>query len=108
MELNEFQKCALETAIYPKEQNIIYPTLGLTGEAGEVSDKVKKVLRDNDGNFDAERKLAIAHELGDVLWYVAVCARDLGFSLESIGKMNIDKLQSRKRRGMLNGSGDNR
>ena len=56
MEVNDYQKAALETAIYPKEQRIIYPTLGLTGEAGEVSDKVKKVLRDNGGVFSEERK----------------------------------------------------
>ena len=65
--LNEYQQLALETAIYPNP--IIYPTLGLTGEAGEVSDKVKKVLRDNDSVFTDEKKLEIAKEIGDVLWY---------------------------------------
>lgn len=108
MEVNDYQKAALETAIYPKEQRIIYPTLGLTGEAGEVSDKVKKVLRDNDGIFSEERKKEIAKELGDVAWYLAVCANDIGYSLEDICRMNIEKLASRKERGKLNGSGDNR
>lgn len=65
--LDEYQQLALETAIYPNP--IIYPTLGLTGEAGEVSDKVKKVLRDNDSVFTDEKKLEIAKEIGDVLWY---------------------------------------
>lgn len=108
MELNEYQKLALETAIYPQEQKVIYPTLGLTGEAGEVSDKVKKVLRDNNGIFSEERKLEIAKELGDVAWYLAVCSNDLGFSLEEICKMNYEKLKSRKERGKINGNGDNR
>lgn len=108
MTLNEYQKKALETAIYPKEQKIIYPTLGLTGEAGEVSDKVKKVLRDNNGTFSDNRKLEIAKELGDVAWYLAVCANDLGFTLEQICEMNYLKLKSRKERGKINGDGDNR
>lgn len=108
MELNEYQKAALETAIYPESQKIIYPTLGLTGEAGEVSDKVKKVLRDNNGEFSPERREQIALELGDVAWYLAVCAHDIGYSLEDICKKNIAKLLSRKQRGRINGSGDNR
>lgn len=108
MEVNDYQKSALKTAIYPEEQKIIYPTLGLTGEAGEVSDKVKKVLRDNEGIFSEERKKEIAKELGDVAWYLAVCANDIGYSLEDICRMNIEKLASRKERGKLNGSGDNR
>lgn len=106
--LNEYQQAALETAVYPAEQRIIYPALGLTGEAGEVSDKVKKVLRDNGGDFDEERRRQIAMELGDVLWYVAVMARDIGFSLSQIAAMNIDKLTSRKLRGKLHGNGDDR
>lgn len=106
MTLNEYQKLALETAIYP--QPIIYPTLGLTGEAGEVSDKVKKVLRDNDSVFTDEKKLEIAKEVGDVLWYCATLSHDIGFKLEEIAQMNYDKLQSRKLRGKLHGNGDNR
>lgn len=108
MTLNEYQKKALETAIYPKEQKIIYPTLGLTGEAGEVSDKVKKVLRDNNGVFSDDRRLEIAKELGDVAWYLAVCSNDIGYTLEEICEMNYQKLKSRKERGKINGNGDNR
>lgn len=108
MELNEYQNKALETAIYPQELKIIYPTLGLTGEAGEVSDKVKKVLRDNNGVFSEDRKLEIAKELGDVAWYLSVCANDLGFTLEEICQMNYEKIKSRKERGKINGNGDNR
>jgi NTP pyrophosphatase (non-canonical NTP hydrolase) len=108
MEINDYQKMALETAIYPKEQNIIYPALGLTGEAGEVSDKVKKVLRDSGSVFTDEKKEEIAMEVGDVLWYCATMARDLGYSLEDICIMNYEKLKSRQERGKLGGSGDNR
>ena len=106
--LNHYQVLANETAIYPENQRIIYPALGLNGEAGEVADKVKKVLRDNDGNFTDEKKAEIAKELGDVLWYVSTCARDIGYTLEQIANMNIEKLRSRQLRGQLNGSGDNR
>ena len=108
MTLNEYQSKALETAIYPKEYKVVYPALGLTGEAGEVSDKVKKVIRDNNGVFSDDKKLEIAKELGDVLWYIATMANDLGYSLEMIGDMNYDKLKSRQERGRINGNGDNR
>ena len=76
MEINDYQRMALETAIYPENQRIIYPTLGLTGEAGEVADKVKKVLRDNNGTFTPEKRQQIMLELGDVMWYCATLARD--------------------------------
>lgn len=108
MTLDEYQQHALETAIYPESQRIIYPTLGLTGEAGEVADKVKKVIRDNELHFTDERKLEIAKEIGDVLWYCASLSHDLGFTLEQIAQMNVDKLRSRQQRQILTGSGDNR
>ena len=108
MTLNEYQEHALETAIYPDDRRIIYPTLGLTGEAGEVADKVKKVIRDNGQQFTDERKLEIAKEIGDVLWYCATLSRDLGFDLEEVARMNVEKLRSRKERHLLHGSGDNR
>lgn len=108
MELNEYQKKALETAIYPREYKGIYPVLGLTGEAGEVADKVKKVLRDNGGVFSPEKSLEIAKEIGDVLWYIATLSHDLGYSLEEIAQMNYEKLHSRAERGKIGGSGDNR
>lgn len=108
MLLDDYQKKARETATYPKDSSIIYPTLGLTGEAGEVADKVKKVIRDNGGRFTDEVKLEIAKELGDVLWYIANSAHDLGFSLDTIAQMNVRKLRSRQERGKLGGNGDNR
>ena len=106
MTMNEYQSLALETAVYP--QPIIYPTLGLTGEAGEVADKVKKVLRDNNSQFTDDKKLEIAKEIGDVLWYCATLSHDLGYTLEEIASMNYEKLHSRQERGKLHGSGDNR
>lgn len=108
MTLQDYQKAALTTAIYPEEYRIIYPALGLAGEAGEVADKVKKVIRDNGGEFTADRRHDIAMELGDVLWYVAVMADRIGYPLEDIAKMNSEKLASRMQRGKLGGSGDDR
>lgn len=108
MEINEYQKAALTTAVYPEDKRIIYPALGMCGEAGEVADKVKKVIRDNNQNFTNDRKREIAKEIGDVLWYCATLSHDLGFSLEEVAQMNIDKLASRQRRVKLSGSGDNR
>ena len=108
MTLNEYQDGARSTAIYPESRKIIYPTLGLTGEAGEVSDKVKKVIRDNNDEFSDEHKRQIALELGDVLWYPATLAHDLGFTLDEVAQMNLDKLASRMKRDKIHGSGDER
>ncbi len=108
MTLNEYQQAALETANYPTEYNIIYPALGMNGEAGEVAEKVKKVIRDNNQEFTDDRKREIAKEIGDVLWYCAALAHDIGYTLEEIGEMNNAKLRSRKARGVISGSGDNR
>jgi len=105
MELNEYQELARSTAIYPKEFSVIYPTLGLAGESGEVAEKVKKSIRDNHGEFNKE---AIQKELGDVMWYIANIASDLELKLEDIAQMNVAKLKSRQERGVLQGSGDNR
>ena len=108
MTLNEYQEKAIKTAMYSAGNTIIYPTLGLVGEAGEVADKVKKVLRDNNGEFDAIKKEEIAKELGDVLWYISALSRDLGFDLNYIAERNIEKLYSRKERNVIQGNGDNR
>lgn len=106
--LNDYQKDAMSTAIYGEKNKIIYPSLGLAGETGEVCEKVKKVIRDNDGVFSDEKKQELAKEIGDVLWYVANLSNDIGFTLEDIALMNRDKLFSRKERNVLHGSGDNR
>jgi NTP pyrophosphatase (non-canonical NTP hydrolase) len=105
----EYQTRAADTAKYPDVgHNPIYPTLGLAGETGEVAEKVKKVLRDNGGYFDAAAIAAIQKELGDVLWYVARLASELGLDLEQIAADNLSKLADRKARGQLHGSGDER
>ena len=105
----DYQEQSKETAIYPNRgNNFVYPTLGLVGEAGEVADKVKKVLRDKNGIMTEGIKEEIAKELGDVLWYLAQMASELGASLEDVARGNIEKLRSRKERGMISGSGDNR
>lgn len=109
MTFAEYQKLSRETALYPdKGKNFIYPALGLAGEAGEVADKVKKILRDDAGTLTEERRAAIKDELGDVLWYVSQLATELAYDLEHIAAGNIEKLFSRKARGVLTGSGDNR
>ncbi len=112
MTLDEYQARARSTAIYPEEARVLYPTLKLAGEAGEVAEKLGKLMRDEglapgsrlgDGQRDA-----LAKELGDVLWYVANLAADLGLSLEDVGRTNLEKLASRRDRGVLHGSGDDR
>ncbi|MBN1311346.1 MAG: nucleoside triphosphate pyrophosphohydrolase family protein [Anaerolineae bacterium] len=109
MDFRDYQEQAIDLAVYPNlGSNPIYPTLGLAGEAGEVCDKVKKVIRDKNGQFDAETIAAIRDELGDVLWYIASLSAELGLDLDDVAVRNITKLTSRKNRNKLHGSGDNR
>jgi|TARA_R110000868_G_scaffold102674_5_gene282805 NTP pyrophosphatase (non-canonical NTP hydrolase) len=108
MEMNAYQVAAKETAVFPPDQGIVYTTLGLASEAGEVADKVKKVIRDNDGVFSEEVRESIKKELGDVLWYVSGLAWELGYSLDNVAAANIAKLSSRFERGKIGGSGDDR
>ncbi|MEK7097775.1 MAG: nucleoside triphosphate pyrophosphohydrolase family protein [Patescibacteria group bacterium] len=109
MTFEEYQKLSRKTAIYPDAgHNFIYPTLGLAGESGEVAEKIKKVLRDHGGVIDDVKKQEIAKELGDVLWYVAQIASELGLSLDEIADLNIEKLYSRLERDKISGSGDSR
>jgi NTP pyrophosphatase (non-canonical NTP hydrolase) len=104
--LNNYQMQARKFAIYPERMKITYPALGLAGEAGEVADKVKKIYRD--GRDDSRFRGEIAKEIGDVLWYCAALADDLGFSLQQVAEMNIYKLKSRMSTGKIGGSGDDR
>ena len=106
MNFNEYQKLARSTAVYPEEHKVVYPALGLCGEAGEVADKIKKTVR-GDTPLD-EVTGSIAMELGDVLWYVAVLADDLGITLDQIANWNVDKLQRRMKSNKIKGDGDNR
>ena len=109
MNFNLYQSESRTTAFYPNVgENPIYPTLGLAGEAGEVADKVKKVIRDNEGIFDESSIKSITLELGDVLWYVAQLSSELGIDLDQVAKLNLEKLSSRAKRDVISGSGDNR
>ncbi|MBI3020247.1 MAG: nucleoside triphosphate pyrophosphohydrolase family protein [Parcubacteria group bacterium] len=110
MKFNDYQKKSRATAAYPKigGHGFLYPVLGLAGEAGELMNKVQKIYRDDDSNLTKEKKQEIAEELGDVLWYAAQLATELGIPLADVAKGNIKKLHSRKKRGMIRGSGDNR
>ena len=110
MEFNYYQKTSRQTALYVREgiPNYIYPTLGLTGEAGEVAEKVKKILRDDNGIINEEKRVQIAKELGDVLWYLSQLSTELGFSLDEIAQQNIDKINERLKQNKIGGSGDNR
>ena len=107
-DLDMYQKVAKTTAIYPREQAIIYPTLGLTGEAGEVANKVKKIYRDGTNKITENNVQEISSEIGDCLWYVAVLADDIGCKLSDIANNNLIKLENRKKNGTLHGSSDQR
>jgi len=109
MKLDEYQEKASKTAIYPKNYELVYPALGLAGEAGEVANKVKKFIRDGATQETFElKKLEIAKELGDVLWYIAALSNDLGVKLSAIAAGNLDKLEDRMKRNAISGDGDNR
>ena len=111
MTVNEYQEAALATAVYPEQFRVIYPALGMN-----VADKVKKIIRETVFLVDDygaivlshDNRIELAKEIGDVLWYCATLANDLGMKLDDVAQMNIDKLKSRQERGKLSGSGDNR
>ena len=102
---SDYQHKACSTAIFPKETALAYLTLGLAGEAGEIANKAKKLIRDGD---NPAKRAEITKELGDVCWYIAVLAQELGVNLGRVMEDNLEKLADRKSRGMLQGSGDNR
>ena len=109
MNFNEYQQQCLTTANYPDiGHRCIYPALGLANEAGEVLGKLKKVFRDDGGHFSDQKLEALKDELGDVLWYVAGLAHDLGFTLEEVAHRNVEKLKNRKARNAIHGDGDYR
>ena len=107
-DLDMYQQVAKTTAIYPREQAIIYPTLGLTGEAGEVANKVKKIIRDDGNKINEGLVQEISAEIGDCLWYISVLADDIGIKLSDIANANLEKLANRKEKGTIHGSGDTR
>lgn len=106
VDFKKYQEAARQTRIVAGDNPLVYSTLGLTGEAGELANKVKKILR-NDANRD-ELVAGIKEEMGDVLWYLSSMADDLGVTLEDIAQINLDKLQSRYARGKIKGAGDDR
>lgn len=121
MTLNEYQEMAFSTCL-PTSDNDIYAITGLSAEVGEINDKIAKWVRkgyinlDGDNvNFTLESVTCgmdlpeeLAKEVGDVLWFVALLAKRIGFSLEEIASRNICKLASRKERNVIDGNGDNR
>jgi NTP pyrophosphatase (non-canonical NTP hydrolase) len=107
-DFNSYQRSASSTAIYPDKHKILYPALGLAGEAGEVANKVKKIIRDGPEKMPDDWREQLASELGDVLWYCAALATDLNLTLGMIAGQNEAKLRRRKEAGTIGGSGDNR
>ena len=111
--MNEYQTSASQYDLFKATGNyntvaFVEKVLGRVGEAGETADKIKKILRDKDGVIDEHDKVEVTKELGDVLWYVASIARYLDVPLEDVAKMNLEKLESRNKRNLLHGEGDNR
>jgi NTP pyrophosphatase (non-canonical NTP hydrolase) len=109
MNLNDYQTAALRTAAPKDKKNeFFHLVLGLVGESGEIAEKVKKIVRDQDSDTSKVDAEDLKKELGDVMWYVAVLADHFNISLDDVAEMNIAKLASRQQRGVLGGSGDNR
>lgn len=108
-EFDEYQDFCKGTAKYPNVgNNLTYPVLGLCGESGEVAEKVKKLFRDSGGVLTPEVRKAILKEIGDVAWYVAMVAHEIGYNMSDVITENKDKLTSRKERNVISGSGDER
>jgi NTP pyrophosphatase (non-canonical NTP hydrolase) len=112
MDFNEYQEFTHSTAIYPESGTgsaiaLAYVGLGL-GESGEIQGKIKKILRDDGSQLTDEKREALAAEAGDLLYYLARLGVELGVDLYTIAQGNVDKLTSRKDRGVIGGSGDNR
>ena len=108
---SQYQMQAERTATYPNQYSInglLYTTLGLAGEAGEVANKVKKILRDDDGLISNKMRETLIAELGDVLWYIAMVSDELNYNLSKVAETNLNKLSQRKSSGTLKGDGDYR
>jgi len=120
LNMNDYQERARATAQYPGMietkaapmeivgPGLIYCALKLNGEAGEFAEKVGKIMRDKDSQISADDRVALGNELGDVLWYISQAALELDFPLGQIARMNLNKLNSRRERNMIGGSGDDR
>lgn len=110
MTLDEYQKQALVTAVFSDDdfKDLAHWVFGINGEAGEIAEKIKKIIRDKNGVVGEDDKQELVKEMGDVLWYLAVLAKHLGYDFEEVGQRNIIKLRDRQKRNMIGGSGDNR
>lgn len=108
--LDDYTDFVKETSILTEVNlhPVAYAALGMTGEAGEVSDKVKKIFRDKNGVFSEIDRLDIERELGDTLWYLTLTAKELGYSLKDVVRMNVSKIKNRYNNGTIHGNGDNR
>ncbi len=110
MTFDEYQKKAITTAL-PHKPPLMDKTIwimGIAGEAGELTDKWKKIVAYHDGKLTEADLQELAKEVGDILWYIALFTQRLGLSLDKIAQQNLDKLASRKKRGVIKGQGDNR
>jgi len=108
MQANKYQEWSEKTAIYPKDENLTYVALGLAGEAGEVANVVKKMIRDDNGVLLQEKRDKLVAEMGDVIWYMARMCAEIGTTLEEVMQQNHDKLEDRLARNVIKGSGDDR
>jgi len=114
MTFDEYQKQAITTDLYEgtmesvTDHSFLEKAFGLVGEAGEVAEKLKKIIRDKDGKFSDEDKAELTKELGDVLWYISSLAKYMQVSLDDLATQNLEKVLSRRSRGVTKGSGDNR
>ena len=108
MKMDQYQEFTRSVAIYPEDKALEYCTLGLVGEAGEIANKVKKVIRDNNSVLTEEKRADLIAELGDTLWYLTRLCDELGVSIKEVAFLNKQKLLSRKERNALGGSGDTR
>ena len=109
MNFEEYQEQVGKTSIFPDDgRAYIYATLGLSGETGEVAEKIKKIIVNKNGVISEESKKEIKKELGDVLWYLSQLATELNLSLEEVAEENVRKIYDRMERGVLKGDGDNR
>lgn len=108
-DFDKYQKECNKTAVYPTVgEKFVYPLLGLQGETGEVSEKIKKIFRDEGGKLTQGKREEIKKELGDVLWYLAQLSKELGIKFSDVAKGNLEKIFSRKTRGTIHGNGDDR
>lgn len=109
MNFDEYQKAALNTAIYPNRgKNLNYTILGMCGESGELANKLAKTIRDSNGKVTEEDREGMISELGDILWFLSATCNELGCDLNEVAERNLNKLTLRKDKGTLKGEDDDR